>query len=194
MQDVRRLIDAELNRIAGAAETEYQRAQANERTLTAELERLQRQSAVTAQSSVQLRELEREVEAARSVYNSFLVRAREIKEQTSIDSSNARIITAARPPQDPSWPPRLILIAAALARGPRSRCRPRADAGIPSADRAVAAPAGAALERARRRRVAEAAAGPGQRGGRELRPRPPGGDVGKPRACAGPAGDLGRGG
>ena len=117
MQDVRRLIDAELNRIAGAAETEYQRAQANERTLTAELERLQRQSAATAKSSVQLRELEREVDASRSVYNAFLVRAREIKEQTSIDSSNARIITAARPPQDPSWPPRLILVAAALAGG-----------------------------------------------------------------------------
>ncbi|MDP4005902.1 exopolysaccharide transport family protein [Methylobacterium sp. NEAU K] len=117
MQDVRRLIDAELNRIAGAAETEYQRAQANERTLAAELERLQRQSTVTAQSSVQLRELEREVEAARTVYNTFLVRAREIREQSSIDSSNARIITAARPPQDPSWPPRLILVAAALAGG-----------------------------------------------------------------------------
>ncbi|MGT2486929.1 GNVR domain-containing protein [Methylobacterium oryzae CBMB20] len=117
MQDVRRLIDAELNRIAGAAETEYQRAQSNERTLSAELERLQRQSAVNAQSSVQQRELEREVDAARSVYNAFLVRAREIKEQTSIDSSNARIITAARPPQDPSWPPRLILVAAALAGG-----------------------------------------------------------------------------
>jgi uncharacterized protein involved in exopolysaccharide biosynthesis len=117
MQDVRRLIDAELSRIAGAAETEYQRAQANERTLSAELERLQKQSAVNAQSSVQQRELEREVEAARSVYNAFLVRAREIKEQTSIDSSNARIITAARPPQDPSWPPRLILVAAALAGG-----------------------------------------------------------------------------
>ncbi|MCJ2052251.1 GumC family protein [Methylobacterium sp. J-070] len=117
MQDVRRLIDAELNRIAGAAETESQRAQANERTLSAELERLQRQSAATAKSSVQLRELEREVEASRSVYNSFLVRAREIKEQSSIDSSNARIITAARPPEDPSWPPRLILVAAALAGG-----------------------------------------------------------------------------
>ncbi len=117
MQDVRRLIDAELNRIAGAAETEYQRAQSNERTLAAELERLQRQAAVTAQSTVQLRELEREVEAARSVYNGFLVRAREIKEQTSIDSSNARIITAARPPEDPSWPPRLILVVAALFGG-----------------------------------------------------------------------------
>nr|WP_276082234.1 exopolysaccharide transport family protein [Methylobacterium sp. GC_Met_2] len=117
MQDVRRLIDAELNRIAGAAETEAHRAQANERTLTAELNRLRQQAAVNSQSSVQLRELEREVEAARSVYNAFLVRAREIKEQSSIDSSNARIITAARPPEDPSWPPRLILIAAALFGG-----------------------------------------------------------------------------
>ena len=117
MQDVRRLIDAELNRIAGAAETEYQRAQANEKSIAADLERLQRQSAVTAQSSVQLRELEREVEAARTVYNTFLVRTREIKEQSNIDSSNARIITSARPPQDASWPPRFILVAAALAGG-----------------------------------------------------------------------------
>ncbi|MCJ2140551.1 GumC family protein [Methylobacterium sp. E-066] len=117
MQDVRRLIDAELNRIAGAAETEYQRALANEKSIAADLEKLQRQSAVTAQSSVQLRELEREVEAARTVYNTFLVRTREIKEQSAIDSSNARIITSARPPQDASWPPRLILVAAALAGG-----------------------------------------------------------------------------
>ncbi|MEG7603132.1 hypothetical protein U2102_15005, partial [Listeria monocytogenes] len=50
-------------------------------------------------------------------YNTFLVRTREIKEQSGIDSSNARIITSARPPQDASWPPRLILVAAALAGG-----------------------------------------------------------------------------
>lgn len=117
MQDVRRLIEAELGRIGGAAEAEYQRAQANERTLAADLDRLQKQSTVTAQSSVQLRELERDVEASRGVYNTFLVRAREIKEQTNIDSSNARIITSARPPQDASWPPRLILVLAALAGG-----------------------------------------------------------------------------
>ena len=117
MQDVRRLIDAELARISGAAEAEYQRAQANERTLVADLDRLQRQSTVTAQSSVQLRELERDVEASRGVYNTFLVRAREIREQSNVDSSNARIITSARPPQDASWPPRLILVLAALAGG-----------------------------------------------------------------------------
>ncbi|MFD0936081.1 GumC family protein, partial [Methylobacterium trifolii] len=117
MQDVKRLIDLELGRIAQAAETEYERALANERTLTADLERLQKQSTVTAQSSIRLRELEREVEANRGVYNAFLVRAREIKEQAGLNTANARIITAARPPQDKSWPPRILLVLGALASG-----------------------------------------------------------------------------
>ncbi len=117
MQDVKRLIDGELGRIAQAAEAEYQRALANERTLTADLERLQKQSAVSAQSSIRLRELERDVDASRSVYNSFLVRSREIKEQTGIDTTNARVITWARPPQDSSWPPRVFLVLAAALAG-----------------------------------------------------------------------------
>ncbi|TXM76382.1 polysaccharide biosynthesis tyrosine autokinase [Methylobacterium sp. WL103] len=117
MQDVKQLIDSELGRIAQAAEAEYQRAQANERTLTADLEKLQKQSAVSAQSSIRLREFERDVEASRSVYNNFLVRSRELKEQTGIDTTNARVITWARPPADSSWPPRLFLVLAASLAG-----------------------------------------------------------------------------
>ncbi|WP_375464140.1 GumC family protein [uncultured Methylobacterium sp.] len=117
MQDVRKLIDGELGRIAQAAETEYQRALANERTLTADLERLQKQSATVAQSGIRLRELERDVDASRTVYNTFLVRSREIKEQTGIDTTNARVITWARPPLDSSWPPRLFLVLAASLAG-----------------------------------------------------------------------------
>ncbi|MCJ2074637.1 exopolysaccharide transport family protein [Methylobacterium sp. E-016] len=117
MQDVKQLIDGELGRIAQAAESEYQRAQANERTLTADLEKLQKQSAVSAQSSIRLRELERDVDASRTVYNNFLVRSRELKEQTGIDSTNARVITWARPPADASWPPRLFLVLAASLAG-----------------------------------------------------------------------------
>ncbi|WP_430910192.1 GumC family protein [Methylobacterium sp. sgz302541] len=117
MADVKRLIDAELNRIAEAAQTEYQRAQANEATAAAELERLQKVSAVTAKSTVRLRELEREVEASRAVYNSFLLRSREIKEQAGVDTTNARVISWAQPPQDRSWPPRFFIIMAALASG-----------------------------------------------------------------------------
>src|SRR5213076_783002 len=91
-----------------------ERAQANERALEANLETLKQSAISTNQASVQLRELEREVEASRSVYQSFLVRARETGEQQSIDSTNARVISKATPPRDKSWPPRGLLLAIAL--------------------------------------------------------------------------------
>ena len=66
---------------------------------------------------MRLRELEREVEASRAVYQAFLTRARETGEQQSIDNTNARVISKATPPRDKSWPPRLLLLAVALVGG-----------------------------------------------------------------------------
>lgn len=117
IQGVQKLINEELARIADAARGALERAEANERTLEANLEALKRDAIATSQASVQLRELEREAEASRAVYQAFLVRARETGEQQSIDSSNARVISKATPPRDKSWPPRLLLLAIALAGG-----------------------------------------------------------------------------
>jgi uncharacterized protein involved in exopolysaccharide biosynthesis len=65
-----------------------------------------------------LRELEREVDASRAVYESFLVRARETREQERLDTVNVRVLSDAQPPLDRSWPPRrLVLLLAALAAG-----------------------------------------------------------------------------
>lgn len=116
-QEVRRLIESELNRIAKSAETEYQRALANETALTAALESLKRDSVVTSEAGVRLRELEREVDTSRAVYGNFLTRAREIKEQAGIDATNARIISQARPPLDRSWPLVVPLIVGGLISG-----------------------------------------------------------------------------
>ena len=66
---------------------------------------------------MRLRELEREVEASRAIYQAFLTRARETGEQQSIDNTNARVISSATPPRDKSWPPRLLLLAVALFGG-----------------------------------------------------------------------------
>ena len=67
---------------------------------------------------VKLRELEREVDANRAVYESFLVRAREIREQEQLDTINVRVLSDAQPPQDRSFPPRrLILLLASLILG-----------------------------------------------------------------------------
>ena len=45
------------------------------------------------------------------------MRARETGEQQTIDTTNARVISNATPPRDKSWPPRGILLMAALVGG-----------------------------------------------------------------------------
>jgi uncharacterized protein involved in exopolysaccharide biosynthesis/Mrp family chromosome partitioning ATPase len=117
LQGAQKMINEELSRIADAARSALERAQANEQTLEANLEALKQSAVTTNQASVQLRELEREVEASRAVYQAFLVRARETSEQQSIDNTNARVISRATPPRDKSWPPRMLLLAVAIMAG-----------------------------------------------------------------------------
>jgi len=67
---------------------------------------------------VTLRELERDVQASRAVYESFLVRARETGEQERLDTKNIRIISRADLPLRRSFPPsNTILALAALILG-----------------------------------------------------------------------------
>ena len=53
-------------------------------------------------------------EASRAVYESFLVRTREIREQERLDTANVRVLADAQPPQGRSWPPRRLLMLPAL--------------------------------------------------------------------------------
>jgi uncharacterized protein involved in exopolysaccharide biosynthesis len=109
-----RLMTEEIRRIANADRAEYESALANEKALTARLEGLKRDSMEMSLASVRLRELEREVEASRAVYEAFLVRARETQEQERLDTANVRVISDAQAPIERSWPPRrLVMFAAA---------------------------------------------------------------------------------
>ena len=62
-----------------------------ESSLNNALEAQKRQSVQMSQASVRLRELEREVEASRDIYQSFLKRSRETEEQETLNTSSARI-------------------------------------------------------------------------------------------------------
>ncbi len=68
-------------------------------------------------ADVHMRELQRQAEAARSIYQAFLVRARETMEAANVDTTNARIITRALPPLRKSWPPTLLLTLGAAFLG-----------------------------------------------------------------------------
>ncbi|UPK03217.1 exopolysaccharide transport family protein [Bradyrhizobium sp. 170] len=111
VQDLRRAINEEVERFAQSAKNDLIRARDYEASLGKALETQKRQSVQMSQASVRLRELEREVEASRDVYQSFLKRSRETEEQESLNTSNARIIGDATVPQRRTFPPAMSLLA-----------------------------------------------------------------------------------
>ena len=112
VEDLRRTVNEETDRFAQSAKNDLARARDYETSLTRSLEAQKRQSVQLSQASVRLRELERDVEASRDVYQSFLKRSRETEEQESLNTSNVRIIGEATVPQQRSFPPAMSLIAA----------------------------------------------------------------------------------
>ncbi|MBR1121262.1 hypothetical protein JQ628_07025 [Bradyrhizobium lablabi] len=109
--DLKRNINEELDRFVQSAKNDLTRAREYEASLNKALETQKRQSVQMSQASVRLRQLEREVEASRDVYQSFLKRSREIEEQESLNTSNARITSDATVPQFRTFPPPMSLLA-----------------------------------------------------------------------------------
>ncbi|KAB0680389.1 GumC family protein [Aureimonas leprariae] len=109
-------IRRELGRIVAAGQTELARAESTERDLTTQLDELKSKQILTSESFVKLRELEREVDASRAVYEAFLLRARETSEQESLNTANIHVISEATAPIRSNGPSRkLIAVAGAVA-------------------------------------------------------------------------------
>jgi uncharacterized protein involved in exopolysaccharide biosynthesis/Mrp family chromosome partitioning ATPase len=109
--DLRRTINEEVDRFAQSAKNDLARARDFETSLSNALEMQKRQSVQMSQASVRLRELERDVEASRDVYQSFLKRSRETEEQEGLNTSSARIIGEAAVPRRRTFPPAMSMLA-----------------------------------------------------------------------------------
>jgi succinoglycan biosynthesis transport protein ExoP len=117
LENVRRLISEELRRIGESSRSDLASARANERSLSRDLDQLQARTLDANRARIQLREFEREVDAARQLYEAFLTRSLQTSEQERIETVSARVIAAATVPDQSSYPPRLILLAAAIIGG-----------------------------------------------------------------------------
>jgi uncharacterized protein involved in exopolysaccharide biosynthesis/Mrp family chromosome partitioning ATPase len=111
VEDLRKNITEELNRFSQSAKNDLTRARDYEASLNKALDSQKHQSVDLSQASVRLRELERDVDANRNVYQSFLKRSRETEEQETLNTSAARIIGEATAPQRRIFPPPMSLIA-----------------------------------------------------------------------------------
>ena len=111
VDDLKRSIKDEIDRFALSAKNDLTRARDYEASLAKALDVQKQQSVQMGQASVRLRQLDREVEASREVYQSFLKRSRETEEQESLNTSSARVIGDATIPQQRTFPPAMSVLA-----------------------------------------------------------------------------------
>ena len=117
--DARDGVAAEVRKIVDGLKNDLAIAQARERALETSLTALEDKSVQLSQSSVQLRQLEREAEADRVIYQTFLNRFRETSEQEDLQAADARLLSSATPPLIPSAPNRkkILVVAATMGIG-----------------------------------------------------------------------------
>lgn len=117
VRDVRRLIAAELGRIAESAKVDLARAKAAEASLLKQSGAARDAFDDNGSALVKLRDLERAAEASRVVYQSFLSRSKELGESQGIDTANARVISPAVPALKPAGAPAALILAGSLLFG-----------------------------------------------------------------------------
>jgi len=102
MQSIVSQIAAEADRYVASMENELSLLNARAEAIQQEMDRATRDNVRLSQAEVDLREREREAEALRNLYNSFLARFTETREQRQVIEADARIIARAESPQRPS--------------------------------------------------------------------------------------------
>jgi succinoglycan biosynthesis transport protein ExoP len=117
LRATQRLIDQEVQRILDNTRDAYQVAQSREQALKTSLERLQSTSTDSNKSQVRLRELQREADANRTLYESFLARYKETSAQESLDLPDSRIVSRADIPIRPSFPKTALILALSVLQG-----------------------------------------------------------------------------
>ncbi|MDP2620652.1 MAG: polysaccharide biosynthesis tyrosine autokinase [Hyphomicrobiales bacterium] len=113
--DISRQISTEVGRIVADLKNEYEVALTRERSLQESLNEIKRQNDASNQAAIKLDELERDAEANRTLYESFLTRFKQTSEQETLKTTDVRIITAAVPPSKPSYPKKKLTLTLALA-------------------------------------------------------------------------------
>ncbi len=112
--DLQNQIGDEIRRIISSLRGEVNITRERVNSLNRDLRSLETESSSNQQAMVQLRELSREAEASRTLYESFLSRFKETTESGSFQEADARVIAKASQPVDPSWPKKPLILALAF--------------------------------------------------------------------------------
>jgi uncharacterized protein involved in exopolysaccharide biosynthesis len=112
---IRGLMATEAARITAELKAQRDLAVKNVAQIQARLAQLRDEANKSDLAQVQLRQLQRKADAARSVLDDFLKRSQETQHLEGMQISQVRVISAAVAPVAPTWPrPKLILAVSAL--------------------------------------------------------------------------------
>ena len=115
LRDLRLSIEGEVKKIAQSLRNEMIVARAREATLQRNLDRLESRNSVQSRAAIRLRELEREAQSNRVLYENFLNRFKETSSQENLQQADARIISRADVPASATFPKtKLIVLIAAV--------------------------------------------------------------------------------
>jgi len=117
LADNERLLNAEIARVIASVNTEADSARTRIASTTAALAEAQRLANQASGDEAQVRALEREAEAARTLLTAVLQRSQQTVGQTAIEKPDARVLSSAVPPTRPSWPRVPLILAGAVGLG-----------------------------------------------------------------------------
>lgn len=106
-------IDAEVRRIIVQQRNEVDLARSRVAALERRLDELGATAAEQNKARIKLRELERAATSSRQLYEAYLTRFKETQDQESIQTPDARVISAAPVPNGPSYPRKRLMLAGA---------------------------------------------------------------------------------
>jgi polysaccharide biosynthesis transport protein len=113
----RAALDAEAARVNAALATQVRIEKSREDAIRASMQGLQTEYQQSNRSAIELRQLENEAAAARTVLQTFMTESFKTSAQVEVQQADARILAPAEPPQFPSAPNKRVLIGIAIMGG-----------------------------------------------------------------------------
>jgi capsular exopolysaccharide synthesis family protein len=109
--DLRGKIKSEITKIASGLKNELNIASTREASLQSSLQSQENKSGSHREEEVQLRALEREANANKVLFETFLNRFKETSSTQGMEEADARVISAAEVPVSPSFPKKNMMLA-----------------------------------------------------------------------------------
>ena len=116
-EEIQRTLDRQVQQVLGSIENDYRTAVNNENVTQQRLDQAKLEYQNVNRKGFELRELQRETDTNRQLYDMFFTRLRETDQADDFQATNAIIVDPAMPAISPSKPRRSLITAIALMAG-----------------------------------------------------------------------------